>query len=68
MKIPGINHELSGGLQHLYTPCNKVKIIKSIWIRWTEHVACRRKLTNAYKICVAEPQCKRPLGDLRVKY
>jgi hypothetical protein len=39
-----------------------LRVIKSRNIRWARHVACMRKIINAYAVLIGKPQAKRTLG------
>jgi hypothetical protein len=49
-------------LYNLYASPNIIRVIKSRRTMWVMHVACMRKMRNAYKILVRKPEGKRPLG------
>jgi hypothetical protein len=44
---------------------NIIRMIKSMRLRWTGHVACMVEMTDAYNVLVAKPEGKRPLGRSR---
>jgi hypothetical protein len=47
-------------LHHLYASLNIVRVIKSRRMRWAEHVTCRGKMRNVYKIGVQNLSLGRP--------
>jgi hypothetical protein len=42
--------------------------MKSRRMRWTGHVACTRKMRNAYKILVGKSEVRRPLKRPRCRW
>jgi hypothetical protein len=68
-----VREEVTGGqrklhneeLHNLYSSPN-IGVIKSMRMRWVEHVACMVEMRNAYKLFVRKPEGTRPLG--RPKY
>jgi hypothetical protein len=52
------NKDLNG----LYSSPNIVRVIKSIRMRWTGHVARMGEGRGVYSVLVAKPEGKRPLG------
>jgi hypothetical protein len=52
-------------LQNLYSSPNVIRMIKSMRMRWTGHVARNGEKRNACRILVGEPEGKRPLGKPR---
>jgi hypothetical protein len=46
-------------LHNLYSSPNRM--IKSIWVRWAEHVTRMGEEKKAYRILVGKPEGKRPL-------
>jgi hypothetical protein len=54
-------------LHNLYSSPNIIRMIKSRRMRWAGHVA-RMGETNAYRILVAKPEGKRPLGRPRHRW
>jgi hypothetical protein len=49
-------------LHNLYASSNIITVRESRIMRWANHVACTEAIRNAYKILVAKPEGKRPLG------
>jgi hypothetical protein len=49
----------------LYSSPYIIKVIKSRWMRWAEHVICVGQVRNAYKILVGKPEGKRLFGRSR---
>jgi hypothetical protein len=49
-------------LHNLYALPNIVKVIKSKWVRLTEHIARTGETKNVYSILVGKSGGKRPLG------
>jgi hypothetical protein len=49
-------------LRNLRASPDVITVMKSRIMRWVEHVARMREMTNAYKILVGEHECKRQLG------
>jgi hypothetical protein len=43
-------------------------MIKSIRMRWTEHVACMGETRGVYRVLVGKPEGKRPLGRLKRRW
>jgi hypothetical protein len=52
-------------LRDLYSSPSIIIIIKSRRMRWAGHVARMGEKRNAYKLVVAKPEGKRPLGRPR---
>jgi hypothetical protein len=52
-------------LHNLYSSPNIVRVIKSSRIRWVGHVACMGEGRGVYRVLVARPKGKRPLGRHR---
>jgi hypothetical protein len=46
----------------LYSSPSIIRIIKSMRMRWAEHVARLGEKRNAYRLLVGKPKGKRPLG------
>jgi hypothetical protein len=57
----------NGELNDLYSSPNIIRIIKSRRMRWAGHVARMAEKTGAYRILVARPEGRRPLGRHRRK-
>jgi hypothetical protein len=55
-------------LHSLYSAPNIVRVIKSRRMRWAEHVALMGKGRGVYRILVARPEGKRPLGKPRRRW
>jgi hypothetical protein len=51
-------------LHKLYASPYFIRVIKSKMVRW-RYVALVSDMRNAYKILIAKPEGKRPLGRLR---
>jgi hypothetical protein len=49
-------------LHNLYSSSSKIRVIKSMRIRWTGHVARMVAKRNANRILVGKPEGKTPLG------
>jgi hypothetical protein len=49
-------------LHNLYSSSSIIRIIKSRRMRWAGHVARMGKKRNVYRLLVAKPEGKRPLG------
>ena len=49
-------------LHSLYHPPNIVRVIKSVRLRWADHVARMEEGRSAFKILAGKPIGKRPLG------
>jgi hypothetical protein len=52
-------------LHNLYSSPSIIRVIKLRRMRWAEHAARIGEKRNAYRILVAKPEGKRPLGRLR---
>jgi hypothetical protein len=52
-------------LHNLYSSPSIIRMIKSITMKWTGHVARMGEKRNAYRILVGKPEGQRPLGRLR---
>jgi hypothetical protein len=52
-------------LHSLYSSPNIVRVIKSMRMRWTEHVARMEEGRGVYVVLVGRPEYKRPLGRPR---
>jgi hypothetical protein len=52
-------------LHNLYSSPSIFRIIKSRRMRWAGHVARMGEKRNVYRLLVAKPEGKRPLGRLR---
>jgi hypothetical protein len=50
--------------EELHSSPNNIWVIILWNMRWAEYVACMREMRDAYKIFVAEPEVKIPLGRL----
>ena len=55
-------------LHSLYRPPNTVRVIKSIRLRWGDHVARMEEDRRAFKILTGKPTRKRPLGKPRHRW
>jgi hypothetical protein len=55
-------------LHSLYSSLNIVRVFKSRRMRWAVHVACMGKGRGAYRVLVARPEGKRPLGRPRHRW
>jgi hypothetical protein len=55
-------------LHNLYCSPSIIRIIKSRRIRWAGHVARMGEKRNVYRILVAKPEGKRPLGRARRRW
>jgi hypothetical protein len=57
-------------LRDLYSSPSIIRIIKSRWMRWAGHVRVARmgEKRNAYRLLVAKPEGKRPLGRPRRRW
>jgi hypothetical protein len=55
-------------LHNVYSSTSIIRMIKSMRMIWTGHVARRGKKRNAYKILVENPEGKRPLGRPRRRW
>jgi hypothetical protein len=56
------------GFHNLYASPNIIRVIKSRRVKWLGHTAHIRKMLNAYKSLVGEPEGKRPLGRHRRRW
>jgi hypothetical protein len=52
----------NGELHNLYSSPSKIRMFKSMRMRWARHVAPMGEKRNAYSILVGKPEEKRPLG------
>jgi hypothetical protein len=52
----------------LYSSPRIIRIIKSRMMRWAGHIVRRGENRNAYRILVANPEGKRPLGRPRRRW
>jgi hypothetical protein len=52
-------------LRNLYSAPSIIRMIKSMRMKWAGRVARMREKRNAYRILVAKPEGKRPLGRPR---
>jgi hypothetical protein len=52
-------------LDDLYCSPNIVRVVKSIRMRWAEHVARMREIRGVYRAMVRRPERKRPFGRPR---
>jgi hypothetical protein len=48
-----------------FITCRIIRMMKSMRMRWAEHVARMVETRNAYRILVGKPEGKRPLGRPR---
>jgi hypothetical protein len=55
-------------LNDLYCSPNIVRLIKSVKMRWEEHVACMREKRSLCRVFVKKPEGKRPLGGPRSRW
>jgi hypothetical protein len=55
-------------LYALYFTPNIIRLIKSIRMRWTGHVACMRDGEGSYRVVVGRPDGERPLGRPRSRW
>jgi hypothetical protein len=55
-------------LRDLYSLSSIIRIIKSRRMRWAGHVARMGEKRNAYRLLVAKPEEKRPLGIPRCRW
>jgi len=55
-------------LNDVYSSPNIVRVIKSIRMRWAEHVACMGEERGVYRVLVGKPEEKRPLGRPRSRW
>jgi hypothetical protein len=55
-------------LHDFYSSPNIIRMIKSRKVRWAGHVARMGEKKNAYRISVAKPERKRPVGRPRRKW
>jgi hypothetical protein len=55
-------------LRDLYSSPRMIRIIKSMRMRWAGHVARMGEKRNAYRLLVAKPEGKRPLGRPRRRW
>jgi hypothetical protein len=55
-------------LHDLYSSPSIIRIIKSRRMRWTVHVARMGEKRNAYRLLMAKPEGKRPLGRPRRRW
>jgi hypothetical protein len=46
-------------LHNSYTSPDIVRVIRSTWMKWAEHVSRMREMENAYSTSVEEPEEKR---------
>jgi hypothetical protein len=65
--VEGGQKRLHERLQNLYALPNITKMIKSR-MRWIGHVACMKKMRNAYRILIREPKQKKSLGRPRHRW
>jgi hypothetical protein len=52
----------------LYSSPNIFRVIKSIRMRWTRHVACVGERRGVYMVLVGKPEGKKPLGKSRCRW
>ena len=55
-------------LNNLYSSPNTVRVIKSRRMRWAGHVVSMGKRRVVYRVLVAKPERKRPLGRPRHRW
>jgi hypothetical protein len=55
-------------LHNLYSSPSIIRVTKSRRMRWAGHVAGMAEKLNAYRILVAKPEGKRPLGRPRSRW
>jgi hypothetical protein len=55
-------------LHNLYSSPSIIRMIKSRRMRWPGHVARMGEKMNAYRVLVAKPGGKRPLGSPRRRW
>ena len=55
-------------LNDLYSSPNIVRVIKSIRMRWADHVACMGEEWGVYRILVGKPERRRPLERPRRRW
>jgi hypothetical protein len=55
-------------LNNLYFSPNIVRVIKSRRMRWARHVECMGEGGSVYRVLVARPEGKRPLGRPRRRW
>jgi hypothetical protein len=55
-------------LRDLYSSPSIIRIIKSMRMRWTGHVARMGEKRNAYRFLVRKPEGERPLGKPRRRW
>ena len=48
--------------EEIHSSLNIIRVIKSIRLRWTGHVARMKESRSAFKILTGKPRGKRPLG------
>jgi hypothetical protein len=73
--VPPEREQVAGELRRLhdeehndlYSPTNVIRVIKSIKMRWTGHVARTGKRRGAYGILVEIPEGRRPLRRARCR-
>jgi hypothetical protein len=58
----------NGELHNSYSPPSIIRTIKSMIMRWAEHVARMREKMNAYKLLVGKSEGERPLARLRRRW
>jgi hypothetical protein len=54
-------------LQKFYSSTNRITIIKSRWMRWTQHVASMEKSMNSYGVLVGKREGKSTLEITRCR-
>ena len=52
-------------LRSVYRPPNTVRLMKSMRLRWTEHIARMREGRSTFKILTSKPTRNRSLGRSR---
>jgi hypothetical protein len=58
----------NGELRDFYSSPSIIRIIKSRRMRWAGHVARLEERRNAYRLLVAKPEAKKPLGRPRRRW
>jgi len=59
---------LNEELNDLYSSPNIVRVIKSIRMRWTGHVARVGEERGVYRVLMGKPEGRRPLGRPRPRW
>jgi hypothetical protein len=55
-------------ISDLYSLPNIVRVVKSSWMRWAEHVARMGEGRGMHRVLVGKPEGKRPLGRPRHRW